>query len=255
MTPRLAGKVTLVTGTGGGIGRATAVLFAREGAHVIGCDLHPEPSQETVDLVRAAGGRMDAVAPVDLATEDGAHAWVEQAAALGGGVDVLVNNASAIRFGAIDELSYADWSFTLCHELDIVFLVTRAAWPHLIARGGGSIVNLGSISGSRGAWFMPQNAHGAAKGGVLALTSQLVIEGGPHRIRVNAVSPAMTETPHTRPLLNDPAVAEQVLSRVPLRTWGQPEDVAHAILFLASDEARHVSGANIPVDGGTAVVG
>ena len=110
---------------------------------------------------------------------------------------MLVNNASAIQFGAIGELSYADWSFTIRNELDIVFLVTRAAWPHLVARGGGAIVNIGSISGSRGAWFMPQNAHGAAKGGVLALTSQLVVEGGPHGIRVNAVSPAMTETPHT----------------------------------------------------------
>ena len=179
-------------------------MCAREGAHVVGCDLHEGPSQETVELVRAAGGRMDAIAPVDLATEDGARRWVDEAAELAGGVDVLVNNASAIRFGAIDEMSYEDWSFTIRNELDIVFLVVRAAWPHLVARGGGSIVNIGSISGSRGAWFMPQNAHGAAKGGVLALTSHLVVEGGPHRIRVNAVSPAMTETPHTTPLLHGP---------------------------------------------------
>ena len=253
---RLAGRSVLVTGTGGGIGRATALLCAREGAHVVGCDLHAGPSQETVDLVRAAGGRMDAIAPVDLATEDGAHRWVDEAAELAGGVDVLVNNASAIRFGAIDELSYDDWSFTIRNELDIVFLVVRAAWPHLVARGGGSIVNIGSISGSRGAWFMPQNAHGAAKGGVIALSSHLVVEGGPHGIRVNTVSPAMTETPHTTPLLQDPdGPQDEILSRVPLRKWGQPEDVAHAILFLASDEASHVSGANIPVDGGAAVVG
>jgi meso-butanediol dehydrogenase/(S,S)-butanediol dehydrogenase/diacetyl reductase len=256
VTGRLAGRAVLVTGTGGGIGRATALLCAREGAHVIGCDLHPVPSQETVDLVRAAGGRMDAIAPVDLATEDGARSWVDQAAALAGGVDVLVNNASAIRFGAIDRLSYDDWSFTMRNELDIVFLVTRAAWPHLVARGGGSIVNIGSISGSRGAWFEPQNAHGAAKGGVLALTSHLVVEGGPHGIRVNAVSPAMTQTPQTDAMLRDPdGPAEQILSRVPLRRWGQPEDVANAVLFLASDESSHVSGANLPVDGGAAVVG
>jgi meso-butanediol dehydrogenase/(S,S)-butanediol dehydrogenase/diacetyl reductase len=253
---RLSGKVVLVTGTGGGIGRATAVLCAREGAHVIGCDLNPAMSDETVELVRAAGGRMDAVAPVDLSTEEGAQDWITQAVAHGGGVDVLVNNASSIRFGSITELSFADWSYTMRNELDIVFLVTRAAWPHLVARGGGSIVNLGSIVATRGAWFMPQNAHGAAKGGVLGLTGQLVIEGGPHGIRVNAVSPAMTETPHTSPMLHDPdGPAEQILSRVPLRRWGQAEDVAHAILFLASDESRHVSGANIPVDGGASVVG
>lgn len=253
---RLEGKSALVTGTGRGIGRAVAQIFAREGAHVVGCDLNPETADETVELVRAAGGRMDSVAPVDLSTEGGARRWVDEAAALAGGVDILVNNASSIRFGPIEELSYEDWSYTIRNELDIVFLVTKAAWPHLVARGGGSIVNIGSISGSRGAWFMPQNAHGAAKGGVLALTRQLVIEGGPHGIRVNAVSPALTETPETSPLLRGPdSPAEQILSRVPLRKWGQPEDVANAILFLASDESSHITGVDIAVDGGAAVVG
>jgi meso-butanediol dehydrogenase/(S,S)-butanediol dehydrogenase/diacetyl reductase len=253
---RLDGKRALVSGTGGGIGRATALLCAREGAHVVGCDLDPGTSAETVALARAAGGRMDAIAPVDLATEDGARRWVDGAAGLVGGIDILVNNASAIRFGPIDQLSVADWSFTIRNELDLVFLVTRAAWPHLVAAGGGSIVNVASISASRGAFFMPQNAHGAAKGGVLALTYQLVVEGGPHGIRVNAVSPAMTETPHTAPLLTDPdGPAARIAARSPLGRWGQPEDVAHAILFLCSDESSHVSGANIPVDGGAAVVG
>jgi meso-butanediol dehydrogenase / (S,S)-butanediol dehydrogenase / diacetyl reductase len=253
---RLDGKRALISGTGGGIGRAAAVLCAREGAHVVGCDLDPDTSAETVSLVRAQGGRMDAVAPVDLATEEGAGSWVREAVALAGGIDVLVNNASAIRFGPIDALSFADWSFTIRHELDIVFLVTRAVWPHLVAGGGGSIVNVASITASRGAFFMPQNAHGAAKGGVLALTYQLVVEGGPHGIRVNAVSPAMTETPHTAPLLADPdGPAASIAARVPLGRWGQPEDVANAILFLSSDESSHVSGANIPVDGGAAVVG
>ncbi|HLK78774.1 MAG TPA: SDR family NAD(P)-dependent oxidoreductase [Streptosporangiaceae bacterium] len=253
---RLDGKRALISGTGGGIGRAAAVLCAREGAHVIGCDLDPDSSAQTVELVRAGGGRMDAIAPVDLATEEGAGRWVQEAVTLAGGIDVLVNNASAIRFGPIDALSFADWSFTIRHELDIVFLVTRAAWPHLVSGGGGSIVNVASITASRGAFFMPQNAHGAAKGGVLALTYQLVVEGGPHGIRVNAVSPAMTETPHTAPLLADPdGPAASIAARVPLGRWGQPDDVAHAIVFLASDESRHVSGANIPVDGGAAVVG
>lgn len=253
---RLDGKRALISGTGGGIGRATALLCAREGAHVVGCDLNPGTSEETVSLAQSAGGHMDAIAPVDLATEDGAQHWVDAAVGLTGGIDILVNNASAIRFGPIDGLSFADWSFTIRHELDIVFLVTRAAWPYLIAAGRGSVVNVASISASRGAFFMPQNAHGAAKGGVLALTYQLVIEGGPHGIRANAVSPAMTETPHTSPLLNNPdGPAGSIAARVPLGRWGQPEDVANAILFLASEESAHVSGANIPVDGGAAVVG
>jgi NAD(P)-dependent dehydrogenase (short-subunit alcohol dehydrogenase family) len=258
---RLAGKVALVTGTAGGIGRATALTLAREGTAVVGCDLNPEASAETVRLVRAAGGEMTAMAPVDLSSEAGANAWVAQAAATYGGVDILVNNASAIRFGPITELSAADWSFTIRNELDIVFYVTRAVWPHLVARdltarGTASIVNIASITATRGAYFMPQNAHGAAKGGVLALTYQLVTEGGPHGIRVNAVSPAMTATPQTAPLLADtggPFAGE--LARIPLGRVGRPEDVAHAVLFLASDEAAHVSGANIPVDGGAAAVG
>lgn len=256
MTGRLAGKVALISGIGGGIGRSTAELFAAEGAYVIGCDLHEEGCAETVAAIRERGGRIEGIAPVDLATEDGATRWVEEAAALGGGLDVLVNNASSIRFGALTELSYADWAYTIRNELDIVFLVTKAAWPHLIARGSGSVINVGSIVASRGAWFTPQNAHGAAKGGVVSLTRHLVIEGGPHRIRVNSVSPAMTETPQTRPMLRDPdGPAEEILSRVPLRRWGQPVDVAYAILFLASDEAAHISGADVPVDGGAAVVG
>jgi NAD(P)-dependent dehydrogenase (short-subunit alcohol dehydrogenase family) len=261
VTPRLAGKVALVTGTAGGIGRATAQILAREGAAVVGCDLDPGGSAETVRLVREAGGEMTAMAPVDLAGEAGADAWVTSAAAAYGGVDILVNNASAIRFGPITELSAEDWSFTIRNELDIVFYVTRAVWPHLIARdrtarGTGSIVNIASVTATRGAFFMPQNAHGAAKGGVLALTYQLVSEGGPHGIRVNAVSPAMTATPQTAPLLADPdSPFAGELARIPLGRVGRPEDVAHAVLFLASDEAAHVSGANIPVDGGSAAVG
>jgi NAD(P)-dependent dehydrogenase (short-subunit alcohol dehydrogenase family) len=253
---RLDGRIALVTGTGGGIGRATALTLAREGARVVGCDLHPEGSAETVAMVRAAGGDMVAMAPVDLSTEAGADAWVADAVAVHGAVDVLVNNASAIRFGPITSLTVDDWSFTIRNELDIVFLVTRAVWPHLVERGGGSIVNIASISATRGAAFMPQNAHGAAKGGVLSLTLQLVTEGGPHRIRVNAVSPAMTATPHTAPLLADPtgAFAGQV-ERIPLGRVGTPQDVANAVLYLASDEAAHVSGANIPVDGGAAALG
>jgi NAD(P)-dependent dehydrogenase (short-subunit alcohol dehydrogenase family) len=254
--PRLAGKVALVTGTAGGIGRATAQILAREGAAVVGCDLAPGGSAETVRLVREAGGEMTAMAPVDLSAEDGANAWVAEAARAYGGVDILVNNASAIRFGPITELSWDDWAFTIRSELHIVFLVTRAVWPHLITRGAGSIVNIASITATRGAFFMPQNAHGAAKGGVLALTYQLVTEGGPHGIRVNAVSPAMTATPQTAPLLAGPdGPFASELARIPLGRVGQPEDVANAVLFLASDEAAHVSGANIPVDGGASAIG
>jgi NAD(P)-dependent dehydrogenase (short-subunit alcohol dehydrogenase family) len=120
----LADKVALVTGTAGGIGRATALTLAREGAAVVGCDLDSTGSAETVRLVREADGEMTAMAPADLSSEAGANAWVADALAAYGGVDILVNNASAIRFGPITELSAEDWSFTIRNELDIVFYVT-----------------------------------------------------------------------------------------------------------------------------------
>ena len=253
---RLDGKIALITGTARGIGQAAALLFAAEGAQVVGCDLDPERCAQTVKQVRAQGGEMVAMAPVDLGDADAAAAWVDEAAAVYGGVDVLYNNASAIRFGPIDELSVADWRFTVRNELDLVFHVTRAAWPHLVARGGGSIINMASISATRGAWFMPQNAHGATKGGVLGLTYQLVIEGGPHQIRVNAISPSLTITPETEHLLTDPDSPFSLDdARIPLGRVGYPDDVAKVALFLASDDSAYVTGANIPVDGGSATVG
>jgi len=256
MSGRLQDKITLVTGIGGGIGRAAALLFAAEGATVVGCDLNAAGAEETVALARDAGAGIDATTGLDLGDPDATRAWVDGAAARHGGIDVLFNNASAIRFGTVDELSVEDWSFTVRNELDLVFYAIRAAWPHLRSRGGGAIVNVGSISGSRGAWFMPQNAHGATKGGVLGLTYQLAVEGGPLGIRVNAVSPALTRTPATEHLFSDPdSPFDFARARIPLGRAGRPEDIAAAALFLASDEAGYITGVNLPVDGGTAAVG
>ncbi len=209
---RLAGKVALITGTGGGIGRAAAVLFAREGARVVGCDLNPGASAETVELARAAGGQMTAAAPVDLGDPGAAADWVNHAAASHCGID---------------------------------------------ARGGGSIINVGSIAAMRGVEFVEQNAHSAAKAGCAALTLQFVAEGGKHHIRANTISPGLIHTPATDPVISDPPEFFQrmVLDRIPLGRVGRPEDVARAALFLASDESEWISGANIVVDGGLTTLG
>jgi meso-butanediol dehydrogenase/(S,S)-butanediol dehydrogenase/diacetyl reductase len=253
---RLAGKIALITGTGTGIGRTAALTFAREGAKVVGCDLNAAGSAETVALVRAAGGEMTAMAPVDLGDAKAAAAWVDEAVAVYGGIDVLYNNASTQRFGALDELSVEDWDFTIRNELDLVYYTVRAAWKHLIANGGGSVINVGSIAGMRAVEFMPQNAHSAAKGAVIAFTLQLVAEGGRHGIRANLVSPGMTETPNTAPLLADPSPEfAAVLARNPLGRHGQPQDVVNAALWLASDEASYINGNNIVVDGGFSTLG
>lgn len=176
--PRLAGKVALITGTGVGMGRAAALRFAAEGATVVGCDLNPKTSEETVRLVRDAGGAMTAAAPVDLSSYEATQHWIDEAAATHGGIDVLYNNASLPVVGPWDDLTVDDWHAGIRNELDLVFYACKIAWPHLVARGGGSIINVASIASIRGAAFFQQAAHGAAKGGVLSLTYHLAAAGG-----------------------------------------------------------------------------
>ncbi|RYP84018.1 SDR family oxidoreductase [Nocardioides guangzhouensis] len=257
MTGRLDGKIALITGVGGGIGGTAAAMFAAEGARVVGCDLDEAAAGRTEAAVRAAGGEITVHGGVDLGDAGQAEAWVDRAVATYDGIDVLYNNASTQRFGSLDELSVADWDFTMRNELDLVYYTVRATWPHLKAHGGGSIVNVGSIAATRGVEFMPQNAHSAAKGGVIALTLQLVVEGGPLGIRANVISPGLVETPNTAPMLADPPdrMRRVVLDRIPLGRHGRPEDVVNAALYLASDESAWVSGAHLVVDGGGSVLG
>lgn len=253
---RLEGKVALITGIGGGMGRAAALRFAAEGAKIVGCDLFPEGADETVRMVREGGGQIENFAPVQLADAKAAAEWVDAAADVFGGFDILYNNASTPRFGAIDEISVEDWDFVMNNELNLVFYATRAAWPHLKRRGGGVVLNVGSIAGTRGVEFMPQNAHGTAKAGVINLTQQLAVEGGPHGIRAVCVSPGFTVTPSTAWLVEDgPEPFKRNIARIPLGRVGRPDDVVNAALFLASDEASWITGINVVVDGGGSVLG
>ncbi len=248
---RLAGRVALVTGTAGGQGRAAALLFAAEGAVVVGCDLDAAGCAETRAMVTAAGGTMTAPAdPVDLGDPAAVEAWVAGAVAEHGGLDVLYNNASSPGpFVPLAETGPAAWAYTVRNELDLVVHACRAVWPHLVARGGGSIVT--TASGSALIGFRGGSAsHAATKAGVLGLTRQLAVEGGPHGIRVNALSPGVIETPGTAAQLAQPGAREMMSAVSPLGRIGRPEEVAAAALFLASDEASFVTGANLVVDGG-----
>jgi NAD(P)-dependent dehydrogenase (short-subunit alcohol dehydrogenase family) len=252
---RFDGKVVLITGIGGGMGREAALRFAAEGAKVVGCDLIADGANETVDLVRAAGGDITNFAPVDLADAGEAQKWIDAAADVHGRIDVLYNNASMPRFGAVDELSIDDWDYVMNNELNLVFYACKAAWPHL-KKTAGVIVNVGSIAGTRGVEFMPQNAHGTAKAGVINLTQQLAVEGGPHKIRVVCVSPGFTVTPSTEWLVESgPQPFRDNIARIPLGRVGQPADIVNAALFLASDEASWITGINLVVDGGGSVLG
>jgi len=248
---RLDDKVVLITGTGGGQGRAAALMFAAAGAHVIGCDINSVANRETVDLVKKAGFTMVGFDPVDLGDPDGARRWVEESAAVHGRIDVLYNNASAARFAPFEEFPIADWNFTVRNELDIVFYATRFAWPWLKRRGG-VVLNIASVAGIAGSG--PGGAaHAATKGAVIALTKHLAMEGAPHGIRVVAISPGFIATPGTVGLLNDAAVRESLLAHNLIKRVGQPEDVVGVALMLVSDAASYMTGANVVIDGGRTV--
>jgi NAD(P)-dependent dehydrogenase (short-subunit alcohol dehydrogenase family) len=152
-------------------------------------------------------------------------------------------------------MTWDDWRFTQRNELDLIFTVTSAAWPHLVARGGGVIINTASVSAHRGATFIEQAAHGAAKGGVLAITRHLAASGARHNIRANSISPGLIVTPQIEPFLEEPGhPVHEMLHSHPLGRLGTPEDVARVALFLASDDAAYLNAVDIVIDGGQSLI-
>lgn len=249
MSGRLNGKVAAITGTGGGQGRAAALLFAQEGAAVAGCDLDAPRAQETLDLVRAQGGKMISVHPLDLNDRDTVKAWLEDIEATFGGIDILYNNASSPRFAPIATMQPEDWHYTVRNELDIIFHVTQLAWPYLVARGGGAIVNTASVSALRAHPKIPGGvAHAATKAGVIGMTREFAVEGGKHNIRANSISPGLIPRPGHGELFD--GLIEQTISRQIIKRIGQPQDIANAALFLCSDESSFITAIDLVVDGG-----
>jgi meso-butanediol dehydrogenase/(S,S)-butanediol dehydrogenase/diacetyl reductase len=245
---RLAGKRVLITGTGGGQGAAAQELFCRHGARVIGCDIRPGAAAATAGALSAQGLSAEGH-EVDLSDPDAAREWVQSSVATLGGIDVLYNNASMPAVAPFAELTLDQWRFTLANELEIVFTVTSAAWPSLVD-GGGSVINTASSNATIGI-PLGFTAHGAAKAGVLGFTRQLATEGAPHRVRVNAISPGFVDTPATRDMpqhIKDYVLRWIHLIPAPIEAI----DVAYCALYLASDESRFVTGAEIPVDAGQA---
>ena len=254
MPGRLAAKVTVITGTAGGQGRSAALLFAAEGATVVGTDVDVAGSEETLRLVRDAGGVMHSTHPVDLTVDAEVEAWAAGVVRDHGRVDVLYANAGATRFAPVAETTAEDWSWVLRHELDIVFLPVRHLWGALAASRG-SIVLVGSTAGVSGSVTNTRIAHTATKGGVVAMTRQLAAEGAPLGIRANCVSPGMIRTPATEgDLLAADHPMAGIARSIPLGRVGEPHEVATCALFLASDDASYVTGANLMVDGGWSAV-
>jgi NAD(P)-dependent dehydrogenase (short-subunit alcohol dehydrogenase family) len=244
-------KVVLITGTGGGLGRVAAQTFAREGAKVVGCDIKVDANNETVELIRRAGGEMTGIAPIDLTDPEQARKMVEDAVAAYGGLDVVYNNAAIQYFGPMPDFSIDDWRATITGDLDIPFFVSKFAWPHLVRRGGGVIINVASVAGMIAGETPPMVGHVAAKAGVIAMTRQLALEGAPYGIRAVAISPGPFLTPAAdRDLGDNQAARDAITRKTLLKRFGQPEEVAELAAFIASDRASYITGANYPVDGG-----
>ncbi|OZC52419.1 SDR family oxidoreductase [Rhodococcoides fascians A21d2] len=255
MTGRLSGKVAVITGTAGGQGRAAALLFAAEGATVVGCDVDATGAEETVAMVRAAGGTMSSTHPLDLTDDRQVGNWMYSIGVEHGRVDVLYANAGATRFSAIGDTSHLEWKFVLDHELDLVFLPINHGWSLLARSSAPSIVLVGSTAGVSGSSTNTRLAHTATKGAVIAMTKQLAAEGAPHGIRANCVSPGMIRTPATEGDLLAPGhPMNRIAEKIPLRRIGTPDEVVQCALFLASDEASYVTGSNLMVDGGWSAV-
>jgi len=255
MSGRLQGKTAVITGTGGGQGRVAALRFAAEGARVLGCDLKAEDSEETVRLVRAAGGEMESLHPLDLSDEGAVQQLMGTARELFGGLDILYNNAGGVRLGTIEGTSKEDFEFTLTNELTIVFLAVKHALPLFRERGGGSIVNTASIAGVRGGWSIAGNlpglfAHCVSKAGLIRMTEVMAVELAPLGIRVNTISPGAILTPGTEPFLGDPEVGAAFEASALVPRVGEPDDIVNAAVYLASDEATFATGSNFVIDGG-----
>jgi len=245
---RLTGKVALITGGASGMGQSESIIFAREGAKVVVADLMELEGRQVVDKIAAAGGQARFV-KLDVTSETDWENAVKSAVSAFGKLDLLVNNAGISGTFDPDTLSTSAWDTLMNVNAKGVFLGMKHAVPAMRAAGGGSIVNISSISG-----FVGQDrihmGYNASKGAVRIMTKSGAVQFAPYGIRVNSVHPGILPPMRTSKASADPVWREKSLRAVPLKREGRVEEVAHAVLFLASDEASYITGIELPVDGG-----
>lgn len=242
---RLKDKVALVTGGGQGIGKITAMTFAREGARVVIADINMAAAQAVAAEIEQADGQAKAVF-LDVSRAESVDAAFQALMNWAGGIDILVNNAGITRDSRMQKMSEDQFDSVISVNLKGVWLCAKAAAPSMIARGGGSIINATSVVGIHGNFG--QTNYVAAKAGVIGMTKTWARELGPNGIRVNAIAPGFTSTEMIATVPEK--VLESVRERTPMRRLGLPEDIANAYLFLASDESSFVTGVTLSVDGG-----
>jgi len=247
-TRRLEGKATLITGAGSGIGRATAILFAREGAKVMASDINEDAALAVAHQIEDAGGEAKPLR-TDTSSEDDVVSAMEAVVAAWGRLDIIVNNAG------IGGLQYS-WDQVVAVNQSGVFYGCKHAMKQMKSQGGGgAIVNLASVLGLVGV-FVPEFPDGfdygyvAAKHAVIGLTKQFALDGAPHNVRVNAICPGWVDTPLIAAVKAAEPLTQLVLQNTPMGRLGQPEEIAKAALFLASDESSFMTGAHLVVDGG-----
>jgi NAD(P)-dependent dehydrogenase (short-subunit alcohol dehydrogenase family) len=251
MAGRLDGKVCLITSTGGAVGRTSALAFAREGASIVGCDIVVQSAAETVKMVRSAGGRMVSLHPCQIDSPADCTRLVELTLTEFGRLDVLFNIGAKEYFSTIDMFTDDQWRAERCEEVDLVFYLTRAAWPHLKASRG-VVLNMASSNASNGFRLLPSLAHTTNRAAIIGITRQLAVEGSDHGIRVNSISPGFIEPNSTREQLDDES-RRQIRDRTLLGRFGSAGDIANAALYLTSDESSYVTGVDLVVDGGMRV--
>jgi NAD(P)-dependent dehydrogenase (short-subunit alcohol dehydrogenase family) len=243
-------KVVIITGARRGMGKADAVLFARQGAKVVLADISQEECQLVADEIIKEGGQALAL-KCDVSNQAEVVDMVKNAVEKFGRVDILVNNAGICQFKPFLEMSQEEWQKTLDINLKGYFLCAQACAKEMAKQKSGVIVNIASVVMGQMGMGMAGLAHySASKGGIAALTKTLALELAPFNIRINTIAPGAIDTPMASSVKMDPKVLEQTLAMIPLKRMGQAEDIANAVLFLSSDVSSYITGSILVVDGG-----
>jgi NAD(P)-dependent dehydrogenase (short-subunit alcohol dehydrogenase family) len=248
---RLKGKVAFITGAGMGQGREGALLFAKEGARVVVADVNGKAAAETVRLIARKGGQALAVEG-DVASERDVERMIASGVKRFRALHVLYNNAGVLwkdRDRSVLDTTEANWDRVQAINLKGPFFVTKHGIPHLVRSGGGSVINVGSVSALAG-FTLAQDSYTAAKGALVSLTRSLAIQFARQKVRCNIIHPGIIETPMQAPYLKDPAKRRSFEEGIPLGRIAHPREIAQVALFLASDDSSYVTGAEIVADGG-----